>query len=272
MTAQHKKRGFVSNGLIALKNYILEPKLSFEEKRFIKENFKASQQEIRDLISGYFYMTESGLYDIKDDIFREPIAKLIKINSVIHLKGYKILEKYFEGKEEKDLEEKEQKIFDLMINFSATQSLYHSTFTEAEKSIAIRGRQIYGMLEDLYHFELLEKYFANKERERLAPEDQALYDVIQKYGAERQPGERIVFLEKGGPENDPFNLLCEIHEDTEIDIEISHFYKGVHRYNALENVEKIPDYETMSYPQLKAEQSKLYTELKEKEKHYGNKS
>lgn len=272
MTAQHKKRGFVSNGLIALKNYILEPKLSFEEKRFIKESFKDSEQEVRELIAGYFYMKESGLYDIKDDIFREPIAKLIKINSVIHLKKFKILEKYFGGREKEALDEKEQKIFFLMSELNATQSLYHSTFTEAEESIAIRGRQMYRMLKNVYHFELLEKYFANKDRESLEPKDQELYDIIQKYGANRQPGERIHFIEEDGPDNDPFNLLCEMEEETAEDRERWEFYRGVERYNALEGVEKIPDYETMSYPQFKAEQTKLYTELKEKEKHYENKS
>jgi len=272
MSAQTKNRGFVTNGLLALKNYITEPKLSRDEKRFIKENFKASEQEIRDLIADYFYMTESGLYDIKDDIFREPLVKLIEINSVIHLKKFEILEKYFEGKARENLDEKEQKIFFLMSELSATQSLQHSTFTEAEEAVYTRGLQMYRMLKNVYHFELLEKYFANKDRESLKPKDQELYDIIQKYGADRQPGDKILFLEEGGLEDDPFNLLWEYEEETEEDRERWNFYRGVERYNALENVEKIPDYETMSYPQLKAEQSKLYTELKEKEKHYENKS
>jgi hypothetical protein len=251
-----------------LKKYLMQPRLSREEKKFIIQNYEASEQEIRDIIANYFYL-KSDLYDIKDDIFREPIVKLIKINSIIRLKGFKILEKYFEGKEEKSLDEKEQKIFDLMINFSAIRALDHNTLTEAEETVRIRGRQMYDMLEDVYSFELLEKYFKDKPRETLSPEDQVLFDIVKKYGANRKPGDKIMFLISDL--HDPFGVVHEMMEETERDREMHAFYAGTRRYNALEEVEKIPNYAEMSYKELQEEQRKLYTELKEKERVYERK-
>ena len=259
-----KKKEKQAGMFTQLKKYLMQPRLSREEKKFIIQNYEASEQEIRDIIANYFYL-KSDLYDIKDDIFREPIAKLMKINSIIYLKKFKILEKYFEGRNKEDLNEKEQKVFFLMSEFNATRGLDHNTLTEAEETVRIRGRQMYRMLKDVYTFELLEKYFQDKPRETLSPEDQVLFDILKKYGADRNPGDIIEFV--FSDLHDPFGVVHEMMEETEQDREMYAFYDGRERYNALEGVE----YEEMSYKELQEEQRKLYAELKEKERIYERK-
>ena len=257
MSTQEKNRGFVTQSLIALKNYIVNPKLTKEHKRFLKANFKQSRQEIKDLIAKYFYLKENGFYDLKDDSLRETIVRLIEINSVINLEKFEILEKYFEGKERDSLIEKEKKLADLMINYAAKQYLYHDTLTKKEETVRINGRRMYSKLEKIYYFEVLEEYLKDKKRETLDLDDQALYDVIEKYGAQRQKGDIIIFEVKDAKAaaEDIFNLTdADDSEDESI-----FYFKGVHKYKKTLNM-KTP-YRDLSYDALKKERTRLYETL-----------
>ncbi len=264
-----KNRGFVTNTILALKDFIIKPRLTREQKKFIIEDFKASQQEIKDLIAKYFYIKEDdGTYDLKDDNLREIIIRLIEINSVIHLGYFAILEKYCDGIDKElvkksfrnaTLTRKEQLCFE-MIEFSATQSLYHSTLTEKEELVRGNGIIMYRKLYIIYRFELLEAYLKDKKREALSLEDQALYDVIQKYGANRKKGDIIIFEVKDAKlaAEDVYDLT-DAGDSEDFDT----FIEGVKRHKAKIGIE--PRYDEFSYDALKKERAKLYQALEAKE-------
>jgi hypothetical protein len=257
-----KNRGFVTNSVLALKDFIVKPRLTKEQKKFVLENFEASQQEIKDLIAKYFYVKDDdGTYDLKDDDTREAIIRLIEINSVIRLEDFEILEKYFDGKAEKSLEGKEKEICFLMTELNATRSLYHKTLTQKEELVYFNGLSMYNEVEKIYYFEFLEEYFRDKKRETLDLDDQALYDVIEKYGSKRQKGDIIIFEVKDpeGAKEDIFNLTdADDSEDSTI-----FYFKGVHKYKKTLNMQ-IP-YRDLSYDALKKERTKLYKVLEAKE-------
>ena len=257
MSTQEKNRGFVTQSLIALKNYIVNPKLTKEHKRFLKANFKQSRQEIKDLIAKYFYLKENGFYDLKDDSLRETIVRLIEINSVINSEKFEILEKYFEGQKRETLEDRKKMLFNLMLDYRAGRYLYHDTLTQKEKTVEVNGRRMYKKLYIIYRFELLEDYFKNKKREDLTPEDQALYDVIEKYGAKRQKGDIIIFEVK-----DPELAAADVGNLTDAgdSEDFDTFIDGVRRYEKELSIE--PRYGDLSYNQLKKERTMLYQTLK----------
>ena len=88
MSTQEKKRNFITHTLATLKNYIADPRLTKEHKRFLKDNFKQSRQEIKDLIAKYFYLKENGFYDLKDNSLRETIVRLIEsVSSIRKMRG-----------------------------------------------------------------------------------------------------------------------------------------------------------------------------------------
>ena len=260
-----KNRGFVTNSVVALKNFIVKPRLTREQKKFVIEDFEASRQEIKNLISKYFYLKDNGFYDLKDDNLREYIIRLIEINSVIRLGYFEILEKYCDGMDKqtlkKSLKTRKEKLCFEMIEFSATLSLYYDTLTQKEELIRDNGLSMYNKLERIYYFEFLEAYFKDKKRETLDPDDQALYDVIKKYAKDRQKGDIINFEVKDpeGAKEDIFNLTdADDSEDSRI-----FYFKGVHKYK--ERLKMDLPYRELSYEALKKERTKLYKELEAKE-------
>ena len=253
-----KNKGFVTNSVIALKNFIVKPRLNKEQKQFVKQTYKASFQEIKDLISKYFYVKDDeGTFDLKDDNKRECIIRLIKINSVVHHKDYVILEKYFDSKAEKSLEGEEKELCFLMTELRASLGSFDNPLTEKEDTVRVSGLQMYVMLRTIHKFELLERYMQGKERESLSEEDKKLFDLIQKHSKDRKAGD-IVNLEIKHPEVSRFEIWLEDEEDDEEDILID----GLFRYRKLDNVEQEePSYGSFSYEALKKERAKLYKKL-----------
>ena len=252
-----KNKGFVTNSVIALKNFIVKPRLNKEQKSFVLENFKASQQEIKDLIAKYFYVKDDeGTYDLKDDKYRESIIRLIQINSVIRLEDFEILEKYFDGKAEKSLGGKEKELCFLMRELRATRELYHTTLTPKEELVRVNGLSMYNKLYIIYRFELLEEYLKDTKREDLNPEDQALHDVIKKYGSKRQKGDIIIFEVEDAKAvaEDVFNLT-DAGDSEDFNI----FIDGTRRHE--EELEMDLPYRELSYETLKKERTKLYKKL-----------
>jgi len=148
-------------------------------------------------------------------------------------------------------------LFNLMLDYRAGRYLYHDTLTQKEKTVEVNGRRMYKKLYIIYRFELLEDYFKNKKREDLTPEDQALYDVIEKYGAKRQKGDIIIFEVK-----DPELAAADVGNLTDAgdSEDFDTFIDGVRRYEKELSIE--PRYGDLSYNQLKKERTMLYQTLK----------
>ena len=144
-----------------------------------------------------------------------------------------------------------------MIELSATRHLYHDTLTEKEELVRVNGLSMYNKVERIYYFEFLEAYLRDKKRETLDLDDQALYDVIEKYGSKRQKGDIIIFEVKDpeGAKEDVFNLT---DADDSVDGDIFYF-KGVHKYKKTLNMQT--PYRDLSYDALKKERTKLYKKL-----------
>jgi len=261
MSTTIENRGFVTNSVLALKDFIVKPRLTKEQKKFVLENFEASQQEIKDLIAKYFYVKDDGTYDLKDENNREAIIRIFRINVVMYDKNFKILEKYFEGRHGYALKGREKKLFSLMRQLTRNRSICHDTFTKEEKRIyRVYSIDKYYMLSMIQQFELLEKYLDGKDRESLSKDDQALFDVIQRHGVDRQSGDNVNIEDHPVFENIP----CKIADDD--DHENSIFYRGLARYKKLDNVKKEESaYDDMSYNTLKKERAMLYKDLEVKE-------